>query len=564
MRRSMRAAALALFALCAAHPALRAQLSARGANVIAGVVVSAASGQPLQGADVTLQDTNGFQQLAGTTTGADGSFSFPNVPNGKFILSASHRGYVNSTYEEHDGAFTAVVTGEGQVTTGLTLSLEPLGAIFGRVTEDSGDPVPNAGVRLYRRARVYGAEGVQFARMDNADAMGNFEIPHLAPGDYYLCATGTPWYRPMQSNVTRATNASRSPLDVAYPLSCYPDTSDPAGAEAITVNAGDRVEADLTMHPLPALHIFVQVPKGNHRGGIRIPQLRQDVFGMSTPVTFASENWPAHSPDQGNGQGTDQGTMTVEITGIPPGQYNIQLQGPNPSQDPARIGDIVLSSSDLNLDAASLSPMASVSGTVTVAGAGRLPTECSISLIPEQGGPGGNAAVTANGTFRIPAVAPGAYDVIVGLKNQPMLVTQLRASGGTISDSLLKVGSDPVRLTVLAANPIATISGVVTRNGKPASGVFALLVPEKLNGSRYAWQPNQSDSDGSVTFDRIAPGTYTAVAIDKGWTLDWRRPEVISRYLAGGVRITVGPNVTKLQLNSPIEAQSIDTPSAPR
>ncbi len=560
MRHTAPAAALAILVVCAASQAVRAQLPARsGPNVIAGVVVSAASGQPLEGADVTLQDTNGFKQVAETTTGSDGSFSFANLPDGKFGLSASHRGYVTSAYEEHDGAFTAIVTGEGQVTTGLTLSIAPLGAIFGRVTEDSGDPVPNAQLRVYRHAHVAGAERVQLASGTNADAMGNFELPHLAPGNYYLCATGTPWYRPMQ-RVMRAANASRSPLDVAYPLSCYPDTSDPAGAEAIAVNAGDRVEADLTMHPLPALHISVQVPRPDPTKGFQMPQLRQNVFGMSDPV-FANE---FISPDAPLGLGMDQGPVTVEISGIPSGQYDIELRGPNPSQDPARMGDIALTSSDLNLDAASLSPMASVSGTLAVAGVGRLPSECSISLVSGQSGPPAMATVAADGAFRIPAVAPGVYHVIVTVRNQLMPVTQLSASGGTISDSLLKVSSDPVQLTVLAADPIASIAGVVMRNGKSAGGVFVLLVPEKLNASRYTWRPNQSDSDGSVIFKRVAPGTYTAIAIDKGWTLDWRRDEVISRYLAGGVRITVGPNATKLQLSAPIEVQSIDAVSGAR
>ena len=36
-----------------------------------------------------------------------------------------------------------------------------------------------------------------------------------------------------------------------------------------------------------------------------------------------------------------------------------------------------------------------------------------------------------------------------------------------------------------------------------------------------------------------APGQYTVVAIEDGWGMDWTRPEVIGRYLPGGIAVTV-------------------------
>ena len=185
MTRKAIASLLAPLAVCLFLQASPAQ-SPSGSRVIAGVVVSAASGRPIDGASVTLQDTHGFKLIAQTVTDASGNFVFPNLPDGKFILSASHRGYAQAAYEQHDGPVTAIVTGENLTTTGITLNLPTLAAIVGAVTEDSGDPVPQAQLQLFRISNSDGTNRVVRAGQTMADQMGNFEFAHLAPGDYFL------------------------------------------------------------------------------------------------------------------------------------------------------------------------------------------------------------------------------------------------------------------------------------------------------------------------------------------------------------------------------------------
>jgi hypothetical protein len=84
-----------------------------------------------------------------------------------------------------------------------------------------------------------------------------------------------------------------------------------------------------------------------------------------------------------------------------------------------------------------------------------------------------------------------------------------------------------------------------------------VLVPANLNEARSAWMQNQSDSDGSFIFTDVIAGRFTLVAIERGWTLEWRKPEVISRYLASGTKIAVAPGSREVQLKEPIEAQAI-------
>jgi len=119
---------------------------------ISGVVVSAKSGEPLAEAHVMLARTRDRKQVAEMDTDAEGRFAFESLSDGKFDLSASRRGYVAASYEQRDsGVSTAIVTGEGLISTGLRFELLPQAAIYGTVVEDSGDPVSRARISLYRR-----------------------------------------------------------------------------------------------------------------------------------------------------------------------------------------------------------------------------------------------------------------------------------------------------------------------------------------------------------------------------------------------------------------------------
>jgi len=47
------------------------------------------------------------------------------------------------------------------------------------------------------------------------------------------------------------------------------------------------------------------------------------------------------------------------------------------------------------------------------------------------------------------------------------------------------------------------------------------------------------------------------VAIQDGWALDWSRPEVIGRYLPGGIAVTVtGESGKIVQLSHPVPVQN--------
>jgi len=560
MNRFVMVVSLIAFWAVAAAGAQTRPPQAGGNRVVSGVVLSSASGQPLAQADVMLRESDDLKPVAESTTDGDGRFELTGVPDGRFRLSASHRGYVTSAYQEHEGGIaTAIVTGDGLDTSNLQLTLPADCAIYGKVTEDSGDPVPQARVTLY--ALDPGTGRMRRTNSAQADAMGQFDLPHLAPGNYYVCASGIPWYAGPRMGAMPGVHIPEA-LDMAYRTACNPDGTDPASAEPITVNPGDNLPIDLLLHPVPAVHISVQIPNGCGGRGSIYPQLRDEIFGIRDFVQYGFGMTCGGNPRDGNT------TATAYSFGIAPGQYEIELNSfaNGESQTSTRTKIVDAASGELTLDSSSFAAIPSLSGTVAVAGGSSLPIV--ISLEPAAGQADDDrlsARVEPDGSFHMNDVAPGKYEVTLAGREGALAVDHITAQGATGRGRIVELGSAAATLAITAIPADASVSGSVESAGKPASGVFLLLVPASAGAGRSAWRSDQSDSDGSFEFRHVAPGNYFLVAIEQGWNLSWRRPGVINPYLEKGVPVAITSSSARIVLKSPIEAQPerSSSPSTP-
>jgi hypothetical protein len=202
-----------------------------------------------------------------------------------------------------------------------------------------------------------------------------------------------------------------------------------------------------------------------------------------------------------------------------------------------------------------------VSGKLVVAGSANLPSAASIVLSTREGEQVGSSRIQSNGSFSMPNIPPGEYEV--ALRNSSGLeVTELRTNGAGVGGATLTVGSAPIDLGVVASPAAGPVSGFVERDGKPSRGIFVLLVPADPHAPRAAWRTNQSDSDGSFVFAHVIPGEYSVIAIEQGWNIDWRRPEVIAPYLARAESLTVQPGSRRVDLKDPVQAQPLTAPAS--
>jgi hypothetical protein len=534
----------------------------------------------LGNASVSLSITNDERTpLAETITSQDGHFAFTQLPDGKYSLAASHRGFIPAAFDEHPTGSTAIVTGPGLVSTWLQFRLEPQAALYGFVTEDSGDPVPRAQIILSRVSSdtAKGGNAPSKPQRFFAEEDGSYEIANLAPGKYYIAVVGKPWYaiegqsvfsvirstQPASSEPASSEPAGHphSPLDVAYPTTFYPDVTDQAYAAPIEIAGGERVPINFTLHPVPSVHITMQF-QNTGTTPAPMPQISQSIFGSSQVV---QTNISLVTPDAKKNPGS---VTSVELSGFAPGQYDLRMLGEHSDNGQERPVNLT---SDQSLDIAETAPLASISGKITrLAGpTGNLrkpqgrpgddaQPELQVTLTAQQGERQYGAMIAKNGSFRVADIGPGVYDLSVADRGAGLAFTQLSATGATIEGHQITIGSEPVTLSAIVVDTTATIHGFATLNGKPMGGIFLELVPMSSTGPlprSTAMQTNQSDSDGSFDFPKVLPGNYVAVAIVEGWTLDYENPDTLQPYLAHGLKITVPLHTRDIVLKDAVEIQ---------
>jgi len=83
-----------------------------------------------------------------------------------------------------------------------------------------------------------------------------------------------------------------------------------------------------------------------------------------------------------------------------------------------------------------------------------------------------------------------------------------------------------------------------------------VLVPRNPEENRDRIRRAESDLDGSFSLPNVIPGSYTILAIENGWDLDWAEPAVLAGYLKHGQTFEVGDRSrTTMHRDDAIEVQ---------
>jgi Carboxypeptidase regulatory-like domain len=513
---------------------------------IAGTVVSKADSRPLVRSRVTIRDAKDPRKFEFVITSEDGKYEFTGLPAGKYSLTGAKRGFISASYEQHDEFSTAIVTGAGIDTENLVLRLAPDAVIAGKVLDEAGDPVRQATVTLYNDDHSSGVDRIHPFRTAQADDLGEYELTPLRPGTYFLAASGKPWYavHPPSATVNSASNGQETPaidrsLDVAYPVTYYPDVTDADSALPIPIRGGERVEADFHLNPVPSLRLLFHAPDdGTHT--FFVPQLQQPAFDAYTSVPTSVIG--TASPG------------VVEVTGIPAGRYNVSIPGPSSTLQMSGV-DLTKDGEEVDLSKGEVS--SSVKCSVQIAGEVAPPAQLTVGL---RSGTRvvGASQTDSKGEAELQQVAPGKYEVVVWGPGKRYSVARISAQGAEVSGHTVSVaaGSSPsVSLSVVTGN--TDIQGTVRKAGKGFAGAMVVLVPKNPEVDRDLFRRDQSDLDGSFLLHAVIPGDYTLLAIENGWDLDWSRPGVIAAYLKQGRKIAVS-NQDGRPINVPdsVEVQS--------
>jgi protocatechuate 3,4-dioxygenase beta subunit len=156
---------------------------ASGHAAIRGRVVAADTGQPLRRAEVRVSAADS-RTGRGTLTDADGRYEFPDLPAGRYSIHVTKTTFIAWSYgQTRPGlAGTPVIVADNQAADNIDIRLFRGAVIAGRITDDLGDPVPNARVTLMRAQFRRGERTLTAATTVTTNDIGEYRIFGLSPG----------------------------------------------------------------------------------------------------------------------------------------------------------------------------------------------------------------------------------------------------------------------------------------------------------------------------------------------------------------------------------------------
>jgi hypothetical protein len=499
---------------------------------VAGIVLNDADGTPLGRTRVSLAVVQDRRKAESVVTAADGRFEFRNVPAGKFSLEGARRKFLATTYQWHEGFSTAIITGAGLDTEHLELRMIPMGSIAGKVIDETGEPVRSVRLRLYMRNQQFGQDRVVTYGFANTDDEGKYEFEGLIPAEYFVSATGRPWYAVypgwVDENGTRTrVDTVASQLNVAYATTFYNGATESEGATPIVVDKGARVAADIHFSPVPAMHVTLRARGNPTDGSVNWPSLVKMEFD-SASEPYQTDMIPAANPNE------------MEVNGLPPGRYAIG--------DPGQMGVRSVGQVDVSNDGQFIETKGQESaGTVKVrlktARGEDVPQGMNLSLRNEKKRTIAFIPAALNGDTVFEGVPPGKYALLVNVQTPPQYtVGRIAVQGGEdLEGHDVTVGDGAVvevNATLMAG--VVSVEGVVKKDGKAMSGVMVALVPKEPRTHPERFRRDQSNLDGSFMVGGILPGKYTLIAVEDAWGFAWMKEGVLEKYLAKGQELTIG------------------------
>lgn len=515
---------------------------------IAGTVVNAMTGAPLSQARISLALTKDRARAISMITSENGHFEFMQLKLGKYALQGAKRGFLSAAYEQHEQFSTAIVTGPEFSTENLVLRLTPMAIISGHVFDEFGDAVRSTQVSLYLENHNGGITRIVRLLSSTTDDRGFFDFTMLRPGNYFISVTAKPWYavHPVTAPEAGSHRASQvSPaLDVVYPVTYYNGATEADRATAIGVKGGDRLQFEMHLNPTPSLHLILRVPtdEQGQQTSFTMPTLQKRVFDS---VQFVqTEGMQPVSPG------------VYEVSGVAPGRYTVRAQNSSSGQMEVST-DVDLAHDGQELSNSRGEPLASLKVTIKMPGPEPLPKQYFVGLQDsrlrvaafKQGDPSGQ------NTFE--NLAPGKYAIrFISQTKVYSVVRTFSQAGDFPGHDVMVTPGAALEMTAVLSEGVVSIEGVVHKKDKPVAGVMVALVPKDPEAHIELFRRDQSDFDGTFLLRGVVPGSYTIVAVEDAWGLDWLHPNVLDRYVQRGQNLTIGELMRgSVHLPDPVEVQ---------
>lgn len=478
--------------------------------------------------------------IATCKTDANGRYQFTNLPANHYWLKVDAPGYANLDKKAWEGPGRNVTIADGEVVDDADLDLVPSGAITGRITDSTGNPVVGEEVELTAVGEYgpYTHSTYLPSGPFKTESNGTFKLSGIPPGQY-LISIGVDIAR-LRGDVwdknDRAGQFGRVAGSHYYEQTFYPGVTVREQAHIVSVLPGGEITGlNITVSKsLPTFTasgrvIDVQTGKGLANRRLQVWQ-RVGARGYRGAMDGALKV-----------EKTDEGG-NFHLSGMVPGRFFIgaSLEDSNSDLYSLKV-DFEIKETDIAGLTVRVYHGLTLEGTVVIAGEAK---ELATSMLPELKidawlstsveDPADNyreAAVGKDGSFKISGLRQGKLRIsLTGASHYFSIArvelpksedkTQMQiVEASSLEEAQLEIGDNnlkAVRLVLTYKN--ASIKGHVTVVGGrlPAEiRLMARIYHPVGTGGGFWWMP-ECDANGNFSLDGLEPGDYEIEISDGG------------------------------------------------
>lgn len=485
---------------------------------IEGIVIKDPDSQPVKKAVIELIAENQAEGGDYTAvTGPDGAFRIENILPGRYHLFAERTGLLDADRNRGRADGRLITLTPGQEVKDFQIRLQAAAVVRGRVTDEDGDPLPNAEITVLRQAFVAGHNHWEQAGAERTNDLGEFRIANLPAGNFYVSVSPPPDFKTLIENSgaaaeTRNPNVPEKAPASTYQTTYYPGTPDRSQASPIQLHAGDEFPVNFSLTPSPSLSIrgsVVNLP----------PRASASIMLQSRDFNLVLNGAEMHKDG------------SFIIRDVSPGNYTILATVDGSSKPMMARQTLQLGSTSVEGLRLAPQPGATVQGRLRLEtkGEARFDMEKAFLILRASDGDDDDRAFAAgesftnlthvmrDGSFEWNDIPTGNYYVQFvadANANPDWYVKSVLSSGRDVNDSGISLNGGIATVDLVASANGAVVEGIaVDGKGEPLANAIVVLVPEaRLRARTDHYRKTVSDQTGRFSLRGVRPGDYALYA----------------------------------------------------